>query len=93
MEEGHFEPAPSKLSRPVEEETVEDILLKLDEEDPGPGPGAWRKTWDEDASSVFDHAREPTAEKAKPGNELGPGPSDVANALLKGHGSLLKRRN
>jgi predicted component of type VI protein secretion system len=92
IEKQHFEPASPKLPQPVEEESVEDVLLNLDEEDPGPGPGAWRKIWYEDASSVLNHARERTPENTEQGSEPGLGPSDVANALLKGHGSLLKRR-
>jgi pSer/pThr/pTyr-binding forkhead associated (FHA) protein len=92
IEERHLEPESPKLHESVEEDSVEDILLNLDEEDPSPGPVAWRKTWDEDTNSVLDHAREKTAEKSKPGNKPGLGPADVANALLKGHGSLLKKR-
>jgi len=93
IEEEHFEPAHPKPPRPVEEDAVEDILLELDGEDTGPEPGAWRNMRAEDVSSKPGHARERKRAKVGPKNELPPGPSDVAKALLNGQGGLLKRRS
>ena len=93
IEERDFELPSSKPSRPVEEETVEDILLKLDEEDTDTGPGAWRNTRSENASSQLDYVEERKSEKPGPGTQPRPSPSDVASTLLKGQGSLRKRRH
>jgi pSer/pThr/pTyr-binding forkhead associated (FHA) protein len=95
IEEPHPERSSPKQSRPVDEEAVGDILLKLDEEDtgqPGPGPGAWRNTSAEGASSQPGPAKGQKAEKSGPDNEPANLPSDVARGLLKGQGALLKRR-
>src|SRR5262245_53110871 len=54
IEDEQPERASPKPSRPIDEEAVGDVLLKLDEEDtgqPGPVPGAWRSKKAEGASS------------------------------------------
>jgi pSer/pThr/pTyr-binding forkhead associated (FHA) protein len=96
IEEQQPERASPKLSRPVEEEAVGDILLKLDEEDagkPGPEPGAWKNTSPESASSQPGPAEEQNAEKSRPEKEPPTRSSDVARGLLKGQDALLKRRS
>jgi predicted component of type VI protein secretion system len=88
--------ASPKLSRPVDEEAVGDILLKLDEEDagkPGPEPGAWKNTRAEGASSQPGPAKGQRAEKSRPESQPRTRSSDVARGLLKGQDALLKRRS
>jgi pSer/pThr/pTyr-binding forkhead associated (FHA) protein len=92
LEEQDSELASSRPSRTVQEETVEDILLQLDEEDTATGRGAWRNTKVEDAISQLDYL-ERKAEKPSPETQPKPSPSDVASTLLKGQGSLRKRRH
>jgi pSer/pThr/pTyr-binding forkhead associated (FHA) protein len=90
------ERASPKRSQPIDEETVGDILLNLDEEDtgkPSPEPGAWKITRPEGTCSQPGPAEEQNAEKSRPENEPTTRPSDVAKGLLKGQGALLKRRS
>jgi pSer/pThr/pTyr-binding forkhead associated (FHA) protein len=94
IEEQQPERTSPTLSRPVDEETVGDILLKLDEEDtgkPGPEPGAWKNTRTESTNSQPGPVKKQKADKSRPEND--PNPSDVAKGLLKGQGALLKRRS
>jgi len=95
IEEQQPERASPTLSRPVEEEAVGDILLQLDEEDtekPGPGPGAWKNTRAEGASSKPGPAKEQKADKSRPEKEPTP-QSDVARGILRGKEALLKQRS
>ena len=88
------DPVAPKRSRPVDEETVGEILLKLDEEDAqpaGPEPGAWRNS-PENAGSQSGPPKSHKAGKAEPEGEPASRPSDVARGLLKGQDALLKRR-
>lgn len=90
IEKRHIEPATPNFTRP-KEHTLEDILLNLDEEAAGIGPGAWKNTGDENEGSQPGYITGRKPEKSEADNAPKPSPSDVARALLKGH-SLLKRQ-
>ena len=96
VDEQSPDPVAPKGPRPVDEDTVGEILLKLDEEDAQPAglePGAWRNSAPENPGSRPGPAENPKAEKVGPEREPGSRPDDVARGLLKGQDALLKRRS
>jgi predicted component of type VI protein secretion system len=96
MKEKPSEPESRKPSQLVEDDSLENILLKLDENDaeqPDSGPGNWRNIWAEEESSQPAPVRIQKAENYEPGNKPSNSASDVANMLLNGQGAILKRRS